>query len=340
MQNIRVGFDISQLAHTGGVATYARRLTEQLAKIDELEMTYFYSSLRRSYRGKLRNVKKYHFPPTFFEAMFNKYRIINIEKFIGEIDVFHSSDWTQPPTKAKKVTTYHDVIPLLFPQWSDPKIVEVQKRRLKIVEREIDMVIAVSECTKKDLLKISNIPADKIIVISEGPSIEYQQVSDLQKNEFMQKHNLPKDFILAMGGIGERKNLKRIREAAKDYNLVIPGETCKYISEEDLPALYSSAKVLLYPSLYEGFGLPVIDSMLYGLPVITSRNSSLAEVGGDAVLYTDPEDAGVMRGDLNRLMTGENLRKDLIKKGKLQANKFSWEKTANETKAVYQTLVS
>lgn len=336
---MKVGFDISQLAHTGGVATYTRNLTSELLQVDELEMVYFYSSLRRPYKGKLKNIKKYHFPPTFFETIFNKYRIINIEKFIGDIDIFHSSDWTQPPTKAKKVTTYHDVIPLLFPKWSDPKIVEVQKRRLKIVEKEIDLVIAVSECTKRDLLKISNIAAEKIIIIPEGPSIEYRQVSDRQRDEFKKKNNLPENFVLAMGGIGERKNLSRIKTAAKDYNLVIPGETCNYIPEEELFILYSVAKVLLYPSLYEGFGLPVLDAMFCGLPVITSKNSALTEIGGNAVCYVNPEDVGDIRKNLDLLMQNEELRDNLIKKGNLQSRKFSWKETARQTSEIYIELM-
>lgn len=339
MQNIKVGFDISQLAHTGGVATYTRKLTEHLSKMDDLEMTYFYSSLRRSYRGKLKNVRKYHFPPTFFETIFNKYRIVNIEKFIGNVDIFHSSDWTQPPTKAKKVTTYHDVIPLLYPKWSDPKIVGVQKRRLKIVEKEVDLVIAVSEATKKDLLKVSSIPENKIVVIYEGSSVEYKSVSKQEKDKFRLKYDLPQDFVLAMGGVGERKNLKRIKEAAKDYSLVISGETCPYIPEDELLLLYCSAKVLLYPSLYEGFGLPILDAMLCSLPVITSNNSSLSEVGGGAVCYADPENIEDIRQKLDLVMKDEDLRKDLINKGKAQAGKFSWEKAASETRQVYQRLV-
>src|SRR5258708_6595020 len=96
-KKIKVGFDISQLAHIGGVATYTESLSKELSEIKELEMVYFYSSLRKHYHGQLKGVKKFHLPPTLFEMLFNKWRNVPIEKFIGDIDVFHSSDWIQPP---------------------------------------------------------------------------------------------------------------------------------------------------------------------------------------------------------------------------------------------------
>lgn len=337
--SLRVGFDISQLAHPGGVATYTQNLTAELSKLKDLEMVYFYSSLRKPYKGKLKDVKKFHFPPTFLERIFNSFRIFPIEKFIGEIAIYHSSDWLQPPTKAKKVTTYHDVIPLLFPKWSHPKIVEVHKKRLQIVEREIDMVIAVSENTKQDLLKVSSIPAEKIVVIYEGPSCKFDGVTKEEIEAFRMKYNLPEKFVLAMGGIGERKNLNKIKAAAKDFDLVISGETIPWIPQEELPFLYKAASVLLYPSLYEGFGLPVLDAMLAGTPVITSNISSLPEIGGDAVLYVDPENGEDIKEKLEELMSDEKLRKDLIAKGLKQASKFSWEKCAEKTAQVYANLV-
>lgn len=337
---IKVGFDISQLAHNGGVATYTSNLTAALSKISDLEMVYFYSSLRKPYKGKLKNVKKFHFPPSFLERVLNQFRIVSIEKFIGEVDIFHSSDWMQPPTKAKKVTTYHDVVPLLFPKWSHPKIVQVHKKRLQLVEKEIDIVIAVSESTKKDLLKISNIPEEKIVVIYEGPSIDFNPVSDEEIQNFKQRYNLPESFVLAMGGVGERKNLKRVKEGAKGYNLVVSGEDLPWVPSEELHLLYSSAKVLLYPSLYEGFGLPVLDAMGCGLPVVTANNSSLIEVGGDAVLYVDPTNVDDIQRKLKKMMEDNDLRSEMVKKGIKQASKFSWEQAAYKTADVYKKLRS
>ena len=340
---MKVGFDISQLAYKGGVVTYTKNLTEELSKISELEMIFFYSSMRRPYRGALKNVKRFHLPSTALEIIFNKFRKIPIEKFIGSVDIFHSSDWVQPKTNAKKVTTYHDVVPLKYPQWSHPKVVSVHKRRLELVEKEIDMVIAVSESTKKDLLEISKIPEEKITVIYEGVDEKFKPQDKEDIENFRKKYNLPKEFILAIGGVGERRNLTRIKEAVKSYNLVIAGETIPWIPEEELPLLYSASRIVLYPSLYEGFGLPILEAMACGTPVITSNVSSMPEVGGPAnagaVLYVNPEDEKEIERVVREVMESKGIREQMIKKGFLQAKKFAWEKCAKETAKVYQEVL-
>lgn len=335
---IKVGFDISQIAHGGGVATYTQNLAEQLQELPDLEIVYFYSSFRKPYHGGLKHVKKYRLPPTLFEMLFNRWRNVPIEKFLGPLDIFHSSDWAQPPSKAKKVTTYHDVVPLKYPEWSHPKIVAVHKRRLWLVEKEVDKVICVSESTKEDLLKISRIPKEKIVVIYEAAGKEFKPKSEKEIEKFRKKYNLPVEFILTTTGIGERRNLKRVREASKDYNLIVAGEDIPLLSYEELPLLYNAAKVLLYPSLYEGFGLPILEAMACGTPVIISNVSSMPEVGGDAAIYVDPKDTDDIRNNLKNVMEDRKLKDELIKKGFEQARKFSWEKTANETAEVYQRL--
>lgn len=336
---MKVGFDISQLSYQGGVVTYTKNLAEELVKRPELEMVFFYSSMRKLYRGTLKNVKRFPLPSTALEIIFNKFRKIPIEKFIGPIDIFHSSDWIQPKTKAKKITTYHDVVPLKYPEWSHPKVVSVHKRRLALVEKEIDMVIAVSEATKKDLLEISKIPEEKIKVVYEGVSEKFKPQDTKEIEQFKGKYKLPDEFILAIGGVGERRNLKGVREAAKNYNLVIAGETIPWISDEELPLLYGAAQVLLYPSFYEGFGLPVLEAMASGTPVITSNVSALPEVGGEAALYVNPEDKDGIRKTIRELMENKRIREKMIKKGFLQAKKFTWEKCANETVNVYHKLM-
>lgn len=338
LRKITVGMDISQLAHSGGVATYTKNLADNLSKISNLEMVYFYSSLRNSYHGSLRNIKKYRLPPTLFELLFNRWRNVSIEKFIGPVDIFHSSDWAQPKSKAKKVTTYHDVVPLKYPAWSHPKIVAVHKRRLRLVEQEVDCVIAVSESTKRDLLEISKIPKDKIIVIYEGPTSDFKLQPKERIEEFKKKYDLPDKFVLAIGGVGERRNLHRIKEVSKDYNLVIAGQTLPWLSIEDLGLLYAAADVLLYPSLYEGFGLPILDAFTIGLPVITSDVSSMPEVGGEAAMYVDPLKADEIKQKLDLVMNDRQLREEMIKKGFSQVAKFSWKKAAQETTEVYERL--
>lgn len=339
-RKIIVGMDISQLVHKGGVGVYTQNLTQELSKRSDLEMIYFYSSLRKHYHGSLKNVKKYRLPPTLFEMLFNRWRTVGIEKFLGPLDIFHSSDWTQPPSKAKKVTTYHDVVALKYPQWSHPEIVAVHKRRLKLVEKEIDLVIAVSESTKKDLLEISNIPKEKITVIYEASAANFKMQPEDKIAEFKKKYNLPEKYILAIGGIGERRNLTRIKEACKDYYLVIAGQTIPWLSLEELELLYGGAATLLYASLYEGFGIPILDAFSVGCPVITSNVSSMPEVGGKGALYVDPLNAEDIKRLIKLAMEDKDLREDLIKKGFAQAKKFSWEQAARETAEVYHNLMN
>lgn len=339
-KKITVGMDISQLAHNGGVASYTDNLTRELSNLNDLDMVYFYSSLRKPYKGKLKNVKKFRLPPKFFEMLFNNWRTTPIEKFIGPVDIFHSSDWAQPPSKALKVTTYHDLVPIKYPEWSDPHIVEVHKKRLKIVEKEIDLVIAVSNATKRDLLEVSSIPEEKIVVIPEAPTANFKKSSKEQINQFKKKYNLPEKFILGIGGVGERRNLKKAKEAAKDYQMIITGENIPWLNIEELELLYSSAEVLLYPSLYEGFGLPILDAFLCQLPVITSNVSSMPEVAGDAAILVDPNRVDQIKEALNKLMEDKGLRSEMINKGLTQVKKFSWEKTARETANVYRRLIN
>lgn len=338
MNKIKIGFDISQLAHPGGVATYTSNLAQKLALQPKLQMSYLYSSLRVPYTGPLPHVKSYQFPPTVFEKLFNHLRVIPVEKFIGNVDIFHSSDWTQPKTKAKKITTYHDVIPLKYPQWSDPRIVRVHQRRLKLVEREIDKVICVSEATKRDLLSISSLPEEKLMVIYEGVGAEFKPQEEKSVSEFRAKLKLPKKFILAIGGVGTRRNLERVKQACLGYDLVISGQTIKRVSVSEMPLLYAAATILVYPSLYEGFGLPILEAMAVGTPVITSNVSSMPEVGGEAALYVDPNDVADITGKVRSLMEDEAERARLRKLGFNQSEKFSWERCVGETVKVYKGL--
>lgn len=335
---IKVGFDISQTAHPGGVGVYTNNLATGLMNSSELEMCFFYSSFRKPYKGELKKVKKFKLPPSLFEVLFNRIRNFPIEKFVGDVDIFHSSDWVQPPSRALKITTYHDLIPIKFPGWSNPKIVDVQRRRLKIVEREIDMVIAVSEATKKDLLDVSTIPESKIRVVYEGVEGFFEPKKKEQTEKFRKKMNLPEKFILAFGGVGDRKNLENIKKAAKDYKLVIAGETIPFVLRTELPYLYNAAEILLYPSLYEGFGLPVLEAMACGVPVITSDNSSLKEVGGEAVVYADPHDPESLAKTVQNVMEDTNLQNTLSQKGLERSKHFSWEKCTEETVKIYKEL--
>ncbi|MBI3485818.1 glycosyltransferase family 4 protein [Candidatus Daviesbacteria bacterium] len=331
---MKIGIDISQIAHPGGVATYTKNLVIQLIRNHKLQIVPFYSSLRKPYKGEIPNVKSFNFPPILLEFLFNKLRV-PIDLFIGETDIFHSSDWMQPKTKAKKITTYHDLIPIKFPQWSHPKIVKVHQKRLKIVENEIDMIIAVSESTKQDLLEVSKIPEEKITVIYEAADPIFKVEDEKKVEVFRKKYNLPNIFLLAIGGVGKRRNLENIKKASLNTPLIITGQNIPHLSIEEMSLLYNSSAALVYTSFYEGFGLPILEAMQSGTPVITSNLSSMAEIAAENAFLANPKEINSIKEGIKTVLAKRDYYR---KKGLEHSKKFSWEKCAEKTEALYQKL--
>ena len=176
---MKIGIDISQIVYQGtGVARYTQRLIESLLKVDkENEYVLFFSSLRRKlstfFIKKITSprvkIKQFKLPPALLDFLWNRLHVFPIERFIGRVDIFWSSDWTQPPAqKAKLVTTVHDLTPWLYPKTLHPKIVAVHKRRMKWVKKECDLIICDSQATKEDIIRIWQIPKEKLKVIYPG----------------------------------------------------------------------------------------------------------------------------------------------------------------------------
>jgi len=177
---MKIGIDISQTAYEGtGVGEYIKKLVEYLLEIDKKnEYVLFFSSLRKNFQLSIFNfqslpknltIKIYKFPPTFLDLLWNRLHIFPIEWLIGDVDVFLSSDWTQPPTKkAKKITILYDLIVHTCPQETDKKIIAVQKRRLKWVKKECEKILCISEATKQDAMKILGIKQERLKVVYPG----------------------------------------------------------------------------------------------------------------------------------------------------------------------------
>ncbi len=229
--------------------------------------------------------------------------------------------------------------------------------------RKAQKIITISEASKNDIIKLYKVAEKKVVVVY--PGVKTGESKKMNKNELAKKYGLEKDFILFVGTLQPRKNIVRLIEAFskmknKDLDLVIVGKKgwqfeeilsapkkfeassrVKFlhdVSDEDLPSFYQNALFFILPSLYEGFGLPVLEAMQYSCPVITSNVSSLPETGGDAALYIDPESVLDITSKMEKLANDENLRKEMIEKGKKQVAKFSWEKTAKETLKVLEEV--
>lgn len=362
---MKIAIDISQAIYGTGVSVYTKNLAASLIKLfPDDEFVLFGGSLRRkqeliSLAKKLKGTPKiYPFPPTFMDLIWNSLHILPVEKLIGPVDIIHTSDWTEPPSRLPKITTVHDLIPFKFPQTTTESIRNTHKKRLAWVMRESDKIIAVSQSTKEDLISVLKIPADKIVVIPEGVEERYSPQSIDIQEIIKNRYKINEDFIFTLSTLEPRKNQARlikafqlVKETYPHLQLIIGGRTGwgeipaavegvsmpGYIPDSDLPGLYSGCLAFVLPSIYEGFGLSPLQAMACGASVAVSNTSSLPEVVGEAGVLFDPESvesiaAGIIEAIKNR---GKLKEKSLA-----QASKFTWEKTARETYKVYQEVLA
>lgn len=367
---MKIGIDISQIVHPGGVGVYTRNLVNHLLQIDSRNIyVLFGTSLRKfhllkhQFKGNF-TAKYYQLPPLITEYLFNQLRWPKIEFFTGKLDVFHTSDWMEPKADCAKVTTVHDLAPLIYPKLHDKKIVKVFKQKLALVKKESTLIIAVSASTKKDLIEKIGIDADKIRIIYEAVDNEYENIKP--DNSIISEFHL-KQFIVSDGLKNQRKNLITLLKAFDKLNepnlqLVLPGQALwgskeiKTLIDQSsfrhniimpgtvttnmIKALYQKALCAVFPSFYEGFGLAVLEAMMVGCPVIASNISSLPEVGGDAAILINPHNAADICQAIRKIKYSDKLCLQLKEKSVRQAHKFSWEKAARETLRVYQEAIS
>lgn len=273
------------------------------------------------------------------------------------------------------VLTVYDLIPWLFPThyYRTPQARLVRgylyHLRLRAV-READKIIVLSEASKRDLCALMGASGHKVMPIHLGlPKGLAPLCDEAQIGKVLPKYGIPQEYILYLGGLDYRKNLGRLMEAYAnlladrlwDGHLIIAGTGVKrevekvrqmiqgldlqarvllpgFIADEDLPALYSGAKVFVFPSLYEGFGLPVLEAMACGTPVVTSDLSALPEVVGDAAMQVDPYDAQALAEAIVEVLKSERLRNEMRAKGLARVKSFSLEEEARKTLSVYEEL--
>jgi len=369
-----VGLDISQVQYTGtGVGNYTYHLVKELLTMPgNHQLTLFGGSLRGFSKLKstadsldAQTTKIYPLPPSLLEVLFNQFHQPPIEFFTGPIDVFHASDWTQPSAKkAKLITTIHDLTTLKYPDHHHPKTIAAQARRLKWVKREAATIICDSQATKQDVINLLGINPDRLHVVYLAANqlvTDFSQLSQATKSQRITavktKYHLHGSYVLSVGTNEPRKNLKRTIAAFKltDFSgdLVIAGKygwgggdtsansahikRLGFVPFADLPALYAGADCFVYPSLYEGFGLPVLEAMALGVPVVTTDNGSLKEVAGSAAILVDAHSIDSIAAGISQAIKGSSRLKTA---GIHQAQKFSWQQTAQKTLAIYeQTLV-
>jgi len=353
-----------------GIATYTENLIKNLAQIDR--KNHYSIVLTEKY------FDQFNFPHGNFNSIPVKadyYSVAEQTKLLWlfqktKPDLVHFTNFNHPLLyRGKCVFTIHDLILSFFP----PRVSVVKKLAYKITLKsaikKADKIIAVSQNTKKDLQRIFQLKGNKIEVIYNGVSKPRKDQKNLKREILKKKYHIDQDYLLYVGRFAPHKNVHRLIEAFNlltkknkiDYQLVLVGPKDKeysrlkklvdqyklnkrviftgVISSKDLPLFYQNAYLFISPSLYEGFGLPILEAMSYGLPVVCSNASSIPEVAGNAALYFCPNNIRDIANKIQQALIDNRLRKDLIKKGQVQYKKFSWLKTAKETLKVYESIL-
>lgn len=367
---MRVGLDARKLRDFG-IGTYIRNLLRQLDRLDrETEFVVLGDPVDLRALGS--------FGPNFrlVAETAGSYSIseqfrIPIALRRHRVTLFHAPHYVVPPLVAcPSVVTIHDCIHLMFPQYLPNRFALAYARRsMSMAARRATRVLTVSESSKRDLLRFLDVPPEKIDVIynayDERFAIEPSEEDVVRVRERYQLHD---QFVLYAGNVKPHKNLERVIEAFKivrergfdRLKLVLIGDDISkytglrravhryhlhtsvrflgHLPQETLAVMYRLAGVFVFPSLYEGFGLPPLEAMASGTPVVTSNVSSLPEVAGDAAVLVDPYDPVAIADGIYRVLTDQALRCDLQRKGPIRARQFSWEQSIRRVHQIYQEV--
>lgn len=348
---MKIGIDISQIAYKGsGIERFTTGLIKTILTYDKNnEWTFFFSSLRNQLdydikthiQNKGFQIKDYPFPPTLLTLMWNKLHLFKIDNLIKNLDWLITSDWSEPPSSFKKATIVHDLVYKRFPDTLSSIISRNQNLKLKHVRKESKVIFADSLSTKNDLISLLEIPENKIIVNYPGVYI-LESNEDYDKKTLI-KYDIKHKYILSVGKIEPRKNIQMLIDAyielgLNDIDLVIVGEYgwgphikkyknikyLGYLEDKELFSLYRKSLCFIYPSIWEGFGYPIIEAMASKTPVATSNTSSMKEISNNAALLFNPYKKIEIKNSINQLINFSDLRKDLIRKGIINSQKFTW----------------
>lgn len=373
---MRVCLDISAaLGQGAGIGRYARELALALHALPggpELVLFHNRQPLNQL-PSELKNLPRIEVPlgdKTWRALMLTGQKLPPAwNRSLHDADLFHGTDMLAPPIPQPTVVTIHDLSILLYPE-HHTRLNRLHLRwALPRVARRAAAIIAVSEATRRDLIAQLEVPAERVHVAPNG--VDHRRFFPRYRPEARQRAGLmlgiEPPYILALGTLEPRKNLPALLRAYARLGRDVPrlvlagargwgeGALFKlvkelglqervrftgYVPEAVLPDLYAGARLFVYPSLYEGFGLPVLEALASGAPVITSNTSSLPEVAGDAALLVDPTSVDELTRVMRRVLDSKQLRDELRTKGPKQAAKFSWERTARQTLAIYASVLA
>jgi glycosyltransferase involved in cell wall biosynthesis len=369
---LRIGIDIYQTGFPfGGISRYVRCLVSALVAASPGDRFVLVSNHfrpnHRSWHFSASNVESFNLrvPRHIMQAFWSRLGWPPIDAFVGTLDIFHGTHFVLPAVNSGKlVLTIHDLIFLENPEYFLDQKLNVRGHRVELPAaiKRADLIVTPSDYTRSALIELMQVPEDKIRVVYEGVEPHFfvmQGRSELKS--VLARLGLNEPYMVFLVGTPEpRKNLIRTvtaaRQASPDLPLVIVGprepisqllngETrglnlIGSVADEHLPFILQGALVSLYPSLAEGFGLPAVEAMAAGVPLVTSNRTALPEVVGNAAVLVDPESVEEIAEAIRKLRSDEHRRRQLIELGKTRARELSWENCAQKMLGIYRELAS
>jgi glycosyltransferase involved in cell wall biosynthesis len=371
----RIGIDYTSAVRQGaGIGRYTRSLIGALAERDR-ENDYVLLSAGRdpSRRTWPANFRRRELPLTdrHLSIIWQRWRLpLPVELLAGRVAIYHSPDFVLPATwRARTVLTVHDLSFMRFPACSSPPLLAYLMEAVPRSVRRADLILADSENTRRDVIELLGVSPDRVHTLLLGVEDAFaSQTAPEATQAALARYGIARPYILGVGTLQPRKNYPRlIRAYARlrerhgiDHQLVIAGapgwlyedvyatiaehglgeavRITGFVAETDLPALYQAADLFAFPSLYEGFGLPILEAMACGTPVVTGNGSSLPEVAGDAALLVAPEDEDALADAIWRLLSDPSLCDTLVSRGYQRVRNFTWAKAAQQLLEAYATL--
>lgn len=357
-----------------GIGTYTYQLINCLNKIDNINNYLLF--MPENCKGDMSLKKNFTLDNISEENKSSFWDEVNIPNILKDrqTQLYHvpqNGVGIPLDKKCKFLITLHDVIPYKMPETVSDRYLKIFSEQIPKIIPECDGIITVSNFSKKDIVEAFDFPEDKIYVTPLASEDIYRPL-DKRVSRYVSKkyYSIEGDFILYVGGFSPRKNIIGLIESfsklvslhKKDIKLVIAGRQGKsyttykkraeelniankvvfpgFISMEHLPYVYNAAKLFVYPSFYEGFGLPPIEAMSCGIPVLASNVTSVPEVVGDGALLINPKDTESMCESMLKVLSDERLSQKLISAGIDKASKLSWEKTAKDTITIYNKIIN
>ncbi|MEN6479880.1 MAG: glycosyltransferase family 1 protein [Anaerolineales bacterium] len=372
---MRIGIDYTAAVRQGaGIGRFCRGLLGALTALDHTNEYVVWSGGRAAVEPAWpANFRRVVLPLSDRQQaiLWQRLRLpLPVELFTGRLDLYHSPDFVLPPVRrARTLLTVHDLSFMRHPECSSPALLAYLLDAVPRSVAQADLVLADSENTRRDVIELLGVPAERTRVVYAGLEAGFGRVDDAAVCQAaLARYGITPPYILAVGTLQPRKNLARLIHAlvlAREryglpHQLVIAGgkgwlyddilEAAQaagdavllagYVADADLPALYSAAELFAYPSLYEGCGLPILEAMACGTPVLTSTTSSMPEVAGDAALLVDPTDVEAIATGLWRLISDGALRETLVQRGYARLERFTWPGAARELLAAYEQCVA